>query len=408
VRRETRSRLAADLEAAAAFGGEAGGGVTRLAWTTELFDAYDWLAGELRALGLHVEIDAAGNLVGRWRAGGGGAVVVGSHLDTVRHGGRFDGTLGVLAGLEAIRLLQDWGVEPAREIRLVAFMDEEGTRFGTALFGSRAYVGEDVAALAERQDSDGINLREAMAARGRDLDRTEEAAAVEDASAYLELHIEQGPVLERAGVDVGVVTAITGVVQFRARFAGEANHAGTTPMDARRDALAGAARAVLALREEALRRPGMTANVGHVGAEPGGANVVPGAAELTIDARAPTPEAFAELEPLVRATLEAIAAEEGLELELHELFRLEPLPLDEALLAVLEAAAAEEGATTMRLPSGAGHDAMVVGRHVPAAMLFAPSRRGISHSPEEYTPAEQCERAARVLARALRRLVAPA
>jgi len=408
VERVTRSRLAADVEAAARFGAEDDGGVTRLAWTTELFDAYDWLAGELRALGLDAEVDAAGNLVGSWRAGAGGAVVVGSHLDTVRRGGRFDGTLGVLAGMHAIRLLQEWGVEPARPIRLVAFMDEEAARFGTALFGSRAFVGEEVAVLGDRCDAEGISLREAMSARGRDIDRVAEARAVDDAADYLELHIEQGPVLERAGVDVGIVTAITGVVQFRARFAGEANHAGTTPMDARRDALAGAARAVLALRDEARRRPGMTANVGYVTAEPGGANVVPGAAELTIDVRAPTREGFAELEPLVRVTLDAIAAEEDLELELLETFRLEPLPLDEVLMEILETAAADEGATSMRMPSGAGHDAMVVGRHVRAAMLFVPSRRGISHSPEEHTTPEQCELGARVLARALRRLVAPA
>src|SRR5438034_5374153 len=209
------SRLAADLDAAARFGGDEDGGVTRLAWTAELFAAYDWLAGELRALGLEAAVDAAGNLVGRWQAGSGAAVVVGSHLDTVRRGGRFDGTLGVLTGLEAIRLLQSWGVEPARPIRLVSFMDEEGARFGTALFGSRAFAGADVAGLGERRDSEGISLREAMAAHGRDLERVVAARAVDDAAAYLELHIEQGPVLERAGVDLGIVTAITGVVTFR-------------------------------------------------------------------------------------------------------------------------------------------------------------------------------------------------
>jgi allantoate deiminase len=402
------SRLAADLEAAARFGGDEDGGVTRLAWTAELFDAYDWLAAELRALGLEAAVDAAGNLVGTWQAGSGKAVVVGSHLDTVRRGGRFDGTLGVLSGLEAIRLLRSWDAEPARPIRLVSFMDEEGARFETALFGSRAFTGADLAGLGERRDSDGISLREAMAARGRDFDRVAQARAVDEAGAYLELHIEQGPALERAGVALGIVTAITGVVAFRVRFRGEANHAGTTPMDARRDALAGAARAVLALRDEARRRPGMTANVGHLAAEPGGANVVPGVAEFTIDVRAPTAEGFAALEPLVRSTLEAIAAEEGLELELRETFRLEPLPLDETLMETLEAAARDEGASTVRMPSGAGHDAMIVGRHVPAAMLFVPSRRGISHSPEEHTAPEQCELGARVLARALRSLVAPA
>ena len=167
--------------------------------------------------------------------------------------------------------------------------------------------------------------------------------------AYLELHIEQGPVLERAGVDLGVVTAITGMLGFRARFLGEANHAGTTPMELRRDALAGAARAVLALRDEARSRDDMTANVGVISAEPGGFNVIPGVAELTIDVRSPTPEGFARLEPLVRATLERIAAEEGLGLELAETHRKQPVALDSELQDRLEEAAAEEGATTLRL-----------------------------------------------------------
>lgn len=407
MERSPPSSLVADLQDAARFGAEGDGGVTRLAWTTELFEAYEWLACKLRELGLDAEIDAAGNLLGRWHAGSGGAVAVGSHLDTVRRGGRFDGALGVLSGLQAIRLLKEWRVQPARSIWLVAFMDEEGARFGTALFGSRAFAGEALAGLDQRRDAEGITLRQAMAEQGCDFDNTGEARAIEEVVAYLEVHIEQGPVLERVGVDLGIVTAITGVRSFRAHFRGEANHAGTTPMDDRRDALAGAARAVLALREEARSRQGVTANVGFLAAEPGGANVIPGAAKFTIDVRAPTRKSFAGLEPLVRETLETIAADEGLEVELRETFCLEPLPMDKALMETLERAAAEEGASSTRIASGAGHDAMIVGRRVPAAMLFVPSRRGLSHSPEEFTAPEHCDLGARVLARALRHLVAP-
>jgi hydantoinase/carbamoylase family amidase len=245
-----------------------------------------------------------------------------------------------------------------------------------------------------------------MAEAGFDFARLTDARGLDGVGAYLELHIEQGPVLERAGIDLGVVTAITGMAGFHARFLGEANHAGTTPMGLRRDALAGAARAVLALRDEARSRDDMTANVGFITAEPGGFNVVPGAAELTVDVRSPTAEGFAGLEPFVRGTLERIAAEEGLGLELRRTHRKEPVALDAGLQDVLEEAAGEEGASTLRLPSGAGHDAMVLASHqVPAAMLFVPSRGGLSHTPDEFTAPEQCELGARVLAHAVKSLV---
>lgn len=401
------SALAATLEQAAGFGGGEEG-VTRFAWSKELFEVYDWLGEQLRELGLDVEIDAAGNLLASWDIGSGKAVLVGSHLDTVPHGGRYDGTLGVLAGLHAIRLLREWGVEPRRPVWLASFMDEEGARFGTALFGSRAFAGEDMGELADRRDAAGISLREAMTAAGFDFDRLPQARRIGEIGAYLELHIEQGPVLEQEGIELGIVTGIVGVRGFRARFLGEANHAGTTPMRMRRDALAAAARVILALREAALERGDITTNVGIISVEPAGFNVVPGVAEFTIDTRSATQDGFASLEPLVRETLERVASEEGLGLEVQEIFRLDPLSLDETLVATFARAAELEGVECLRLPSGAGHDAMVVGRHVPAGMLFAPSRRGISHSPEEYTAPEQCELASRVLARALQLLVTEA
>ena len=212
--------------------------------------------------------------------------------------------------------------------------------------------------------------------------------------------------LEGSGEDVGIVTAITGLLGFRIRLLGAANHAGTTPMEARRDALAGAARAVLALREEARAREGMTANVGALSVEPGGFNVIPGLAEFTVDVRSPTAEGFERAEEFVRETVKRIAAEEGLGLETSVTHRKPPVALDQGLQDALAAAADAEGASYRRMPSGAGHDAMVLAHHVPAAMLFVPSKGGISHSPEEYTPPEQCELGARVLARAVRALVA--
>jgi hydantoinase/carbamoylase family amidase len=392
--------LTADLEAAARIGADPRGGVSRFAWTPELADVNAWLAERLAELGLDVELDPAGNVIGRWQEREGKAVVLGSHLDTVPSGGRFDGALGVLAGLDVVRRLKAEGLEPARPLWVVSFNDEEGARFQTGMLGSRAFCGD-----CDLDDWHRRGVAEAMAEAGFDFARLADAGRADEVGAYLELHIEQGPVLERAGVDLGGVTAITGMLGFRARFLGEANHAGTTPMELRRDALAGAARAVLELRDEARSRDDMTANVGVISAEPGGFNVVPGAAEITIDVRSPSVDGFALLEPLVRGAVERIAAEESLGLELTETHRKQPVALDADLQDRLEAAAGEEGASTLRLPSGAGHDAMVLAHHVPAAMLFVPSRDGRSHTPDEYSSPEHCELGARVLARAVRRLI---
>jgi allantoate deiminase len=398
------ARITAELAEIAAFGG-GDHGVSRFAWSPELVAASERLIERLRELGLEAETDAAGNVIGRWDTGHGSAILLGSHLDSVPSAGRFDGVLGVLSGLEAIRRLKERAVKPNRPIWLASFMDEEGSRFRTGMLGSRAFSGEDVSALAERRDAEGVNLADAMAALGFEFDRIAEARRVEDVGAYLELHIEQGPRLERAGIDVGIVTAIVGLLSYRVRLVGEANHAGTTPMDTRRDALAGAARAVLALRQEARERNGMTANVGIIGVEPGGFNVIPGACEFTIDVRAPTPEGLAEVERFVHETLGRIAAEERLELEFEETHRLDPAPMDAGLADTLELAAELEGASAMRLVSGAGHDAMILAKRVPSVMLFVPSRGGISHSPDEWTSERHCELGARVLGRALELLV---
>jgi hydantoinase/carbamoylase family amidase len=284
---------------------------------------------------------------------------------------------------------------------VVSFNDEEGSRFQTGMLGSRAFCGE-----LDLDDWRRRGVGDAMARAGFDFERLPRARGVEGVGAYLELHIEQGPVLEQSGEDLGIVTAITGLLGFRVKLLGAANHAGTTPMDGRRDALAGASRIVLELRQEARVREDMTANVGIVSVEPGGFNVIPGLAEFTIDVRSPTAEGFERAEAFVRETVKRVAAEEGLGMEISATHRKPPVALDQGLQDELVAAADSEGASYRRMPSGAGHDAMVLAHHVPAAMLFVPSRGGISHSPDEYTPPEQCELGARVLARAVRALVA--
>jgi hydantoinase/carbamoylase family amidase len=396
--------LAGDLVDAARFGARPEGGISRFAWSSELAEVSAWVAEELERLGLEPRTDAAGNLIARWPAGEGKAVMVASHLDTVPNGGAFDGVAGVLGAVEAIRILRQTGFEPARPIWVGAFMDEEGTRFGTALFGSRAFAGQDVSAALEVRDRDGISMREAIEASGLDPDRVHDAAAVGELAAYLELHVEQGPVLHQRSRRLGLVESITGVMGFHVTVSGDANHAGTTPTDVRRDALVGAARMILELRRETQRRPEIRATVGQIAAQPGAITVIPGRCRFSVDLRPSTADVFAPAREWLCAMVEAIAAEEGLSASIESDYELAPVPMATQVVEALERAALEQEVEPLRLWSGAGHDAMVIAPHVPTGMIFVPSRDGISHSPHEWTETADCELGARVLAGALRRL----
>jgi len=396
--------LRAWVDELGAIGADAAGGTTRVAWSPALRAALDWLAATCARLGLAVHEDAAGNLFARWGPDGDDAVLVGSHADTVPQGGRFDGALGVLAGLEAVRLLRDAGYEPRRAIVVAAWMDEEGTRFKTPTLGSRAFAGHDLSALAGATDADGVTLADAMASWGRDVARLPEAQGVDGIAACLELHIEQGPVLEEAGVELGLVTQIAGLLGLRATFTGTAAHAGATPMGRRRDALSAAARAIVALEDWAAGREDVPVTVGIVEVLPGGFNVIPGECRFTIDVRAQSEQALDAAEQAVRAALADAAAHGGVEHAVQRTHRLAPVPLDPELTAVLARGAAREGATTLALASGAGHDAMQLAPLVPTAMLFVPSDGGLSHNPAEHTSPAACHLGARVLAHALREL----
>jgi hydantoinase/carbamoylase family amidase len=395
------NELAADLEALAAFGAE-GAGVSRLAWSPALLDASRWLLERARAIGLQAELDAAGNVIAK-SPGSGPAIVVGSHIDTVPQGGRYDGALGVLCGLAALRRLAADGFSGSRPVWLVAFMDEEGARFGTPMFGSRAFVGEDLRELGTRRDEQGVALAEAMAAAGFPLAEVSRARAVDQVECYLELHIEQGPVLEARGVDVGIVSHISGSIDVRVGLVGQAGHAGTTPMDARHDALVGAARLIALIRDEAAAA-NVRATVGTIAISPGASNVVPGAAELSVDVRASEEATLDRFAGRLAELTAAVGKQEGLETSVSETARLAPLTLSSDLQQLLSGSAQEVGASSIAMPSGAAHDAMIVGRHVPAAMLFVPSRAGVSHRDDEYTSNEQCALGCEVLTRAVSEL----
>lgn len=393
------ARLGKRIAELAAIGGN-GTAVTRLGLSAEEQAARDLVGGRLAALGAAVRRDAAGNLIARF-GGDGPAVLAGSHLDSVPDGGRFDGALGVLCAVEAVESLREAGARFRRPVEVVAWADEEGARFGLGLYGSCAAFGRLPAGAAERRDARGVSIAEALRALG---ERGEPEAARLPAgavAAYLELHIEQGPRLERAGVALGVVSDIVGIFHARVTVEGRADHAGTTAMDARRDALAGAAAMLLAVEAVARSREGAVATVGEIAVRPGAKNVVPGAATFSLDVRAGEPAALEAAVREIRAAVRRVGDERGLRSIVDVLSSVPVTPLEPALRDLFRRAAAAEGVAAPVLVSGAGHDAMNAQLSgVPAAMLFVRSTGG-SHTPREHCDAADAALGAAVLARAL-------
>jgi hydantoinase/carbamoylase family amidase len=376
-------------------------GAQRLCWTETWLRAREWLAARAADLPVAVEIDEAGN---QWVTLAGcspRALLIGGHLDSVADGGWLDGCLNVVAGLEVLRRLATSG-PPALTVRLVSWADEEGARFGRSLFGSGAAAGhlnpDEVRGL---RDADGVTLPEALAACGVDLDRAPDAAGrLEGAAAYLELHIEQGPVLERLGLPLGAVVGTFGVERHAVRFTGQSAHAGSTPMDARRDALAAGARFALAARDAAVRM-GAVATVGRMTARPGIFTAVAGECDVGLDQRHLDAGALAAILAEARSASSAIAAEEHVEVGWERTWRIDPVPFHPALVDLCERSIVEVAGRCHRLPSGPLHDAAeVASAGVPAAMLFVQSLRGLSHTREEDTRPEHLELAVRALDRA--------
>jgi allantoate deiminase len=395
-------RLARDLERLAAFGRDPEGGWTRPALSLADAQARAYVRAEMLAMGLAVGHDEVGNLIGRRRGARDDApVVTGSHLDTVPRGGRFDGPLGVAGALEAVRALDEAGVTTGRPIEVVVFTGEEGSRFPRGTIGSAAMAGDvPVAEILSLVDRDGARFLDALAAYGDAGAPRPARRPAGSVHAFVELHIEQGGVLESRRIDIGAVTAIQGLIQHVARVRGDANHAGATPMNLRRDALAGAAEMVMAVERIAVE-VGAVATVGRLEVEPGGYNIIPGAATFSIDLRAPEAGILDELDRQIRADLIATAEQRALHLELVRRQRVEPGPCAEAVIAAVERAAAEAGASVVRVLSGAIHDALHMGSLCPTGMIFVPSVAGKSHCPEEETGLEDMLRGCEVLARTL-------
>ncbi len=381
----------ADLRALAARTGTPEG-AQRLAWGPVWKDAREWFASKVEELGLQVSADAAGNnwvfLPGQSEA----TVIVGGHLDSVPNGGWLDGALGVLAGLEALRMYR--GQRPPVSIAVVDWADEEGARFGRSLLGSSAASGSlDVEAVRGLVDKQGTSLVDAMREHGVELDRMREAhreLKAIDARAYLELHIEQGPVLESMNKPTGVVLGTFGVERHMLRFVGQAAHSGSTPIAMRRDAFLAAAETALACRDIAMAHStptaGVVCTVGVIRAEPGIVTAVPGVCEISLDQRALDPAVLARMLADARAASERAAAANDVTLEWRTLWRIEPRPFDPALIELCAEAVREVTGDAPHLPSGPLHDAAEMVPHMPVVMMFAYSSRGLSHCKEEDTP----------------------
>ncbi len=364
------------------------GKLTRLYLSPAHRQAAEWVKGAMEVAGLTTVIDAAGSVQGRREGSrpGSPAVMIGSHIDTVRDGGRFDGNLGVVAGILAAQALRDAGITLPFPLEVVAFGDEENVRFPTHLSTSSALAGDYEAEWLDATDSDGLRLRDALVAFGGNPDGIAGLArAPGSLKAYLEVHIEQGPVLESEDEAVGIVTTINAQSRARIRVTGEAGHAGTVPMALRKDALTAAAEMALALETIASSHEQAVGTVGVFRPDPGATNVVPGAVDFTIDYRSPKNETLAAMEAAINDRFPAIAARRGVEVTITRYAKAQAVPMDPALQDALAAGIARTGANlkARRLPSGAGHDAMAMAAICPAAMLFVRNEKGISHSPLE-------------------------
>ncbi len=375
-------------------------GARRVAWTDEWVKARDWLKGKLEEIdGVEIERDEAGNL---WATAPGDsekAVLLGGHIDSVPNGGWLDGALNTIAALEILRALAPQ--QRPVTLRLVDWADEEGARFGRSLLGSSATANVlDPDEVRGLKDKDGIALPDALREHGVDLDRMNESRGhLENAAAYLELHIEQGPVLERMDLPLGVVLGTFGVERHAVRFTGQHAHSGSTPMDVRRDAFIAAARSAMGFRDDAARRNDVRATTGFVNVSPAIVTAFNGWCEMSLDQRALDADVLADMLRKAKDVSERVAGEEGCEVEWERLWRIEPLLFDEDLIQLAEEAVNEVAGMSHRLPSGPLHDAASMAPLMPTVMLFVKSLRGLSHTKDEDTPEEDLELSVQALHR---------
>ena len=403
-------RFEANFNAISEFGALKGGGLTRLAFSKEDLEARKFLINLIEKNGFKLKIDNVGNIYAIYDDGceaDAKPVCVGSHIDSVPNGGFYDGTLGVMAGLEALSSIKEAGIKLKRPLWLINFSCEESSRFKTATIGSKIISGKlSQQRLHELKDEDGISLFEAMSAAGFKPQNLDEAILKENSlHAYLELHIEQGPVLERSSISVGVVSGIAAPIRFEITIQGKADHSGATPMNMRSDALLAASHIIIAANKFAKNKKTAVATVGYVHAKPGVLNVVPGEARLGVDLRDIDKASLGELNLELRNFVGELSCELKFSYEIRELSSDEPVKLSEHAINLLEDEAKKLGIKTLTLPSGAGHDAMNLTKLASSVgMLFIPCVDGISHNTKEAINFKDAVAATKILTNALIRL----
>lgn len=403
-----RERLAEAFNNMATFTAP-GEGINRLAFTDADWDGRQYIMDRMTEAGLMIETDGFGNVIG-YKAGKNPdlpVVMVGSHTDSVPNGGNYDGVVGVLSAIEAVRSMTDDGFAHDHTIAVVSFMCEESSRFGAATLGSRAMRGELTAKDLHRLvDKGGISLYEALQTRNLDPDAIEQMQYKRSVKAFIEIHIEQGKVLEHEKKKIGIVTGIAAPERFYVTVRGHADHSGATPMNLRHDALCGAAKIILGIEEitSMQEEPPVVGTVGVVDVSPGAVNVIPGAVKLGVDIRSMSKVARDSVVTLVKEYIDVIAGKRGLTYTIDPIAQDRPVAMHPAMIAQIKAAAQSLGVEYMRMPSGAGHDAMHWAEAVPTGMIFIPCRDGISHNPAEFAEMDDIVTGARVLDTVLRSL----
>ena len=403
-------RFERNFNAISEFGALKGGGLTRLAFSKEDLEAREFLINLIEKNGFKLKIDNVGNIYAIYDEGceaDAKPVCVGSHIDSVPNGGFYDGTLGVMAGLEALTAIKEAGIKLKRPLWLINFSCEESSRFKTATIGSKIISGKlGEQRLHELKDEDGISLFEAMSAAGFKPQNLDDAILKENSlHAYLELHIEQGPVLERSAISVGVVSGIAAPIRFEITIQGKADHSGATPMNMRSDALLAASHIIIAANKFAKSKKTAVATVGYAHAKPGVLNVVPGEARLGVDLRDIDKKSLDELNLELRNFIKELSRELNFSYEIRELSSDEPVKLSEHAINLLEDEAKKLGVKTLTLPSGAGHDAMNLTKLASSVgMLFIPCVDGISHNTKEAINFKDAVAATKILTNALIRL----
>ncbi|MEK3936036.1 Zn-dependent hydrolase [Sporosarcina sp. FSL W7-1349] len=395
-----QERLWNRLMALGELGKQPSGGVTRFSFTEEEQQAKQLVASYMKEAGMEVREDAVGNLIGRreGRRADAPVVLIGSHIDTVPDGGKFDGALGVIAGIEVVQTMNEQQIQHDHPIEVIAFTDEEGSRFGFGMIGSRAIAGTLTEDQLQQDDKNGITIGDAMKQFGLDPQHIGEARKEPSTvKAYVELHIEQGRVLEKHEIPAGIVSGIAGPLWTKWILSGEAGHAGSTPMDSRKDPLMAAAEIMQFIEEEAKQYPQTVATIGQISVKPGGVNVIPGEVEFTLDHRAIDEDIRNEVEKKIQAHAEQVCVKRNVELVIEPLQRVTPVPCSEFIQNVIREACQKAGVEPLTLPSGAGHDGMQFHSTWPIGMIFIRSENGISHNPAEWSSKEDCGTGTQIL-----------